>query len=67
MLIVKFCSLLNYACYFLVGSLIDYLGFIAVAGLVLVWGQGKDVVVVGAGDFGGAKTVIVGLFVSADI
>ena len=66
MLIVKICSLLNYACYFLVSSLIDYLGFIAIVRLVLVRRKRKDVVVVGAGDFGGAKAVIVGLFVPAN-
>lgn len=67
MLIVKICSLLNYACYFFVSSLIYYLGFTAIVGLVLIRGKRKDVVVVGAGDFGGAKAVIVGLFVPADV
>jgi hypothetical protein len=47
--------------------LIDYLGFHGVIGLVLVGGKGEDVFVVRAWNFGGAKAMIIGLFVLADV
>jgi hypothetical protein len=43
------------------------LGFHGVIGLVLVGGKGEDVFVVGAWNFRGAKAMIIGLFVLADV